>query len=103
MPAMCCCTTRWSPATCSRMRRSVNVVSIFLPPLRERPGDIPELVEHFLATRQVGPLRSRIEAEALKALTAYSWPGKVRELANVLERAHFLAENHVITVDDLPE
>ena len=81
----------------------LNVVSIFLPPLRERPGDIPELVEHFLATRQVGPLRSRIDAEALKALTAYSWPGNVRELANVLERAQILAENHVITVEDLPE
>src|SRR5579884_653379 len=81
----------------------LNVVSIFLPPLRDRRGDIPELVEHFLATRQVGPLRSRIDADALKALTAYSWPGNVRELANVLERAQILAENQVITVEDLPE
>ncbi len=81
----------------------LNVVSIFLPPLRDRRGDIPELVEHFLATRQVGPLRSRIDADALKALTAYSWPGNVRELANVLERAQILAENHIIAVEDLPE
>jgi DNA-binding NtrC family response regulator len=81
----------------------LNVVSIFLPPLRERRGDIPELVEHFLSTRQVGPLRSRIDADALKALTVYSWPGNVRELANVLERSQILAENHVITVEDLPE
>jgi DNA-binding NtrC family response regulator len=81
----------------------LNVVSIFLPPLRERREDIPELIEHFLTTRQIGPLRSRVDAQALKALTAYSWPGNVRELANVLERAQILAENHVITVEDLPE
>ncbi|HEY7327376.1 MAG TPA: sigma-54 dependent transcriptional regulator [Gemmataceae bacterium] len=81
----------------------LNVVSIFLPPLRERREDIPELIEHFLTTRQIGPLRSRVDAEALKALTAYSWPGNVRELANVLERAQILAENHIITVEDLPE
>ncbi len=81
----------------------LNVVSIFLPPLRERREDIPELIEHFLTTRQIGPLRSRVDAEALKALRAYSWSGNVRELANVLERAQILAENHVITVEDLPE
>ncbi len=81
----------------------LNVVSIFLPPLRERREDIPELIEHFLTTRQIGPLRSRVDAEALKALKAYAWPGNVRELANVLERAQILAENYVITVEDLPE
>jgi len=81
----------------------LNVVSIVLPPLCERREDIPELVEHFLTTRQIGPLRSRIDAEALQALIAYSWPGNVRELANVLERAQILAENHVITLEDLPE
>src|SRR6516225_2601417 len=81
----------------------LNVVSIYLPPLRERRSDIPELIEHFLTTRQVGPLRSRIDADALKALTVYSWPGNVRELANVLERSQILAENHVITVEDLAE
>lgn len=81
----------------------LNVVSIFLPPLRERREDIRELCEHFLSTRQIGPLRSRLDAEALKALMAYSWPGNVRELANVLERAQILAENHVITTEDLPE
>jgi DNA-binding NtrC family response regulator len=81
----------------------LNVVSIFLPSLRERREDIRELVEHFLSTRQIGPLRSRVDAEAMKALLAYSWPGNVRELANVLERAQILAENHVITPEDLPE
>ena len=81
----------------------LNVVSIHLPPLRERRGDIAELVEHFLTTRQVGPLRSQVDPQAMKALTAYAWPGNVRELANVLERAQILAENHVITMEDLPE
>jgi DNA-binding NtrC family response regulator len=81
----------------------LNVVSIFLPPLRERREDIRELSEHFLSTRQIGPLRSRVEPEAMQALMAYSWPGNVRELANVLERAQILAENHVITPEDLPE
>ena len=79
------------------------MVTIDLPPLRERREDIPLLVEHFLATRPVGPVRSRVDPAALKALCAYSWPGNVRELANVLERAQILAEDNLITLDDLPE
>jgi DNA-binding NtrC family response regulator len=81
----------------------LNVITINLPPLRERRGDVPELIEHFLTTRPVGPVRRRIEPEALEALTRYDWPGNVRELANVLERAQILAEGDVITLDDLPE
>jgi DNA-binding NtrC family response regulator len=80
----------------------LNVIAIPLPPLRERREDIPELVEHFLTTRPIGG-RCRIAPEALEALNRYDWPGNVRELANVLERAQILAENHVITADDLPE
>jgi DNA-binding NtrC family response regulator len=79
------------------------VVTIELPLLRDRPRDIPELVEHFLTTRPVGPTPYRIEPEALAALARYDWPGNVRELANVLERAQILAEDHVITTDDLPD
>jgi DNA-binding NtrC family response regulator len=81
----------------------LNVISIDLLPLRERPQDIPELVEHFLTTRQLGPHRYRIQPEALEALIRYSWPGNIRELANVLERAQILAEEQLITLDDLPE
>jgi DNA-binding NtrC family response regulator len=81
----------------------LNVVAIPLPTLRERRSDIPELVEHFLTTRQLGSVRSRVDDEALRALLNYDWPGNVRELANVLERAQILAENHLITLDDLPE
>ncbi len=81
----------------------LNVVSIHLPPLRERRGDIAELIEHFLTTRPIGPLRSHVDVQAMKALMAYSWPGNVRELANVLERAQILAENQLIVLEDLPE
>jgi DNA-binding NtrC family response regulator len=81
----------------------LNVVSVELALLRERREDIPELVEHFLTTRQLGPARYRIQPEALAALVRHDWPGNVRELANVLERAQILAEGQVITPDDLPE
>jgi DNA-binding NtrC family response regulator len=81
----------------------LNVVPIEMPPLRERREDIPLLAEHFLATRQVGPARSRLHSDSLKALLQYAWPGNVRELANVLERAQILAENNVIMPEDLPE
>ncbi len=81
----------------------LNVISMRLPPLRERRSDIPELVEYFLETRRVGPSRCRVEAGALEALVGYDWPGNVRELANVLERAQILAEEGRITPDDLPE
>ena len=81
----------------------LNVVTIALPPLRERRQDISELVEHFSTTRQLGSVRRRVSPEAMQALLRYDWPGNVRELANVLERAQILAEDHLITVDDLPE
>src|SRR5439155_14700121 len=81
----------------------LNVVTIELPALRDRRQDIPELVEHFLTTRQVGSVRHRIDPEALAALVDYDWPGNIRELANVLERAQIMAEGPSITVDDLPE
>jgi DNA-binding NtrC family response regulator len=81
----------------------LNVVTIPLPALKERREDIPELVGHFLATRQIGPRRLRVDPAALQALVRYDWPGNIRELANVLERAQILAEGDTITLDDLPE
>jgi transcriptional regulator with PAS, ATPase and Fis domain len=71
--------------------------------LRDRRSDIPELVEHFLTSRQLGSIRHHIQPEAMRALVCYEWPGNIRELANVLERAQILTEEHVITLDDLPE
>src|SRR5262249_33233186 len=81
----------------------LNVVTIPLALLRERRQDIPELVEHFLTTRQVGPGRYHLAPEVLQALNRYDWPGNVRELANVLERAQILAEDSLITLADLPD
>jgi DNA-binding NtrC family response regulator len=81
----------------------LNVVTIELAPLCERRQDIPDLVEHFLSTRPIGPGPHRIQPEALQALVHYHWPGNVRELANVLERAQIMAENESITLDDLPD
>lgn len=81
----------------------LNVVTIDLPPLRERPEDIPVLIDHFLTTRQFGTVRCQLDPAARQALLAYRWPGNIRELANVLERAQILAENNLITLDDLPE
>ncbi len=81
----------------------LNVITINLPPLRDRPEDVPELVAHLLATRQVGGVRHRITPEAMALLVRYRWPGNVRELANVLERAQILSEGNVITPDDLPD
>ena len=81
----------------------LNVVSMHLPSLKDRRQDIPELIQHFLTTRQIGPTPFTITPEALDALASYDWPGNIRELANVLERAQILAEEHTITLDDLPE
>lgn len=81
----------------------LNVVAIRLPTLKERLRDIPELVLHFLTTRQVGPRPFQVAPEVLEAFARYEWPGNVRELVNVLERAQILAENQTITPDDLPE
>ena len=81
----------------------LNVVTLTLTPLCERPQDISELVEHLLTTRQLGTVRTRVGADAMEVLLRYNWPGNIRELANVLERAQILAQDHLITVDDLPE
>jgi DNA-binding NtrC family response regulator len=74
----------------------INVMSLTLPPLRERAGDIPRLVAHFV------PGDWEIEPEARTALERYSWPGNVRQLINVIERATILADDQTITIDDLP-
>jgi DNA-binding NtrC family response regulator len=81
----------------------LNVVTIHLPLLKDRRTDIAELVNHFLTTRQIGPTPFAITPEAMDALVNYDWPGNIRELANVLERAQILAEEQTVTLDDLPE
>lgn len=81
----------------------LNVFAIALPPLKERKEDIPALVAHLLSTRPLGKDVFTVTDEAMAVLMAYDWPGNIRELANVLERAQILAEHQQITRNDLPD
>jgi len=74
----------------------INVMSLELPPLRERQGDVPPLVSHFLSTAW------EIEPAAIEAMERYCWPGNVRQLINALERAKILCDCETIRVQDLP-
>ncbi len=82
----------------------LNVVTIQLPALRERPDDIPILVEHFIKEiaeqKQTPP--KRIDPAVMRRFLAYRWPGNVRELRNTLESMMVLAEGEVLTEADLP-
>jgi Nif-specific regulatory protein len=82
----------------------LNVVSIMLPPLRERQEDVPTLVQYFIDhyCREMSRPAMGTEPEALRCLQTYTWPGNVRELQNVIERAVALAQGPNITVADLP-
>ena len=83
----------------------LNVVTVYLPPLRARPEDIPILANHFLKRyafenkKDVGSFSEK----AMKLLSQYGWPGNVRELENVVERAVVLSKKTVLADDDLPE
>jgi len=74
-------------------------MNIHLPPLRERKGDIPLLVEGFLESKRD---RKKVDGEVMKRLMAYPWPGNVRELRNVIQRAVILCKGQAITIKDLP-
>ncbi len=82
----------------------LNVVVINLPPLRTRPEDIPLLIRHFLAkySRTFGKEVIRVSSEVLDILTHYPFPGNVRELENIIERAVALSDETEICADDLP-
>ena len=83
----------------------LNVISLAMPPLRERREDIPLLAYYFLAkySRKCKRLVNGISPEARACLIAYDWPGNVRELENAIERAVVLGNTDVIVLDDLPE
>jgi NtrC-family two-component system response regulator AlgB len=83
----------------------LNVVTIRLPALRQRREDIPDLVASFLRpiARSGRAKAMSVSPEAMTALVAYDWPGNIRELSNVLERASLLANGDVLTPDLLPE
>jgi two-component system response regulator AtoC len=83
----------------------LNVVTIELPPLRERKEDIPLLAQHFLNDFALENQKriTGFSPEATESLLAYDWPGNVRELENAIERAVILAKDSVITVAELPQ
>jgi len=83
----------------------LNVIALRLPPLTERKGDIPLLINHFLARKSQAMQKgiNAIEPEAIDLLCRYSWPGNVRELENIMERAVALANGPMIRVADLPD
>jgi transcriptional regulator with PAS, ATPase and Fis domain len=82
----------------------LNVIHLWVPPLRERKEDIPPLIDHFLGyfMRKNGSPVKSIEPDAVTALTQYRWPGNVRELENVIERLVVSGRNESVTLEDLP-
>jgi DNA-binding NtrC family response regulator len=83
----------------------INVARVVLPPLRDRPEDIPLLAEQFIErfAREMGKDVSEADPEVLEVLLGYPWPGNVRELQNVVKRALTMAPRPVIAVGDLPD
>jgi two-component system nitrogen regulation response regulator NtrX len=81
----------------------LNVIPIFVPPLREREADIPLLAEHFVAelAREYGKRPKRLDPGAAAGLRSYPWPGNVRELRNVIERLIIMVPGDTITLSDL--
>jgi two-component system response regulator PilR (NtrC family) len=79
----------------------LNVVPVHVPPLRERPDDIPLLLDHFL--HKFSADAKRFSPEALRILMGYSWKGNVRELENIVERTVLLTDREIILPEDLPE
>ncbi len=80
----------------------LNVVPLLVPPLRERREDIPLLVQHFLAKfgKRLGKRFEAVDADTLRRLAAYTWPGNIRELQNVIERAVVLSAGPAVSIDD---
>jgi len=82
----------------------LNVITIVIPPLKERKDDIPLLAYHFLRkyAKEMKKGIKSISVDVMNVLTAYSWPGNVRQLENVIERAIVMAEGHTVTTEHLP-
>jgi DNA-binding NtrC family response regulator len=98
----------WAEVQAGRFREDLyyrlNVITIDLPPLRDRREDIPLLVSHFLRTYSEENDRDVVgfSPEAIDALTEYSWPGNVRELENAVERAVVMSRGETVELDELP-
>ncbi|MGC8659754.1 MAG: sigma-54-dependent transcriptional regulator [Desulfomonilaceae bacterium] len=81
----------------------MDVITIYVPPLRERKEDIPLLASHFAKNRAPGNKPRKISREALAALTNYAWPGNIRELRSVITKATLFSKLDEINLNDLPE
>ena len=83
----------------------LSVIMIHIPPLRERPEDVPLLIEHFLKKHQkdYNKIVTELEAQAIDALMKYSWPGNVRELENLVEMLLAYSKSPIIRYSDIPE
>ena len=99
--------TQWFTPTRSARRPlyRLNVIELRLPPLRDRPAEITVLAASFIEAAALTHGKKALEMtpEASAALMAYSWPGNIRELRNVIERAVVLSRGDKITVNDLPD
>ena len=82
----------------------LNVIPLYLPPLRERREDIPLLIQHFINKfcKEFEQPTKRVDSEAMGYLKAYGWPGNVRQLENYVNQALVLADNNVLTIKDFP-
>ena len=82
----------------------LNVIPLVIPPLRDRDGDVPVLVDHFLAViaKDLGEPKKSLSLDALRVLNSHSWPGNIRELRNLCERLCILVDHPTIEMTDLP-
>jgi len=80
----------------------LSIVPITIPPLRERPSDIPLLADYFLRKLQKGKVSIRIEPEVMEQLKTFSWSGNVRELANIIQQMMVFCRRNTINISDLP-
>jgi transcriptional regulator with PAS, ATPase and Fis domain len=81
------------------------VIPVHIPPLRERPGDLPALVVHILdkLTRRLGQETKAVSPDVMDLFRRYTWPGNIRELENVLEHGFVCSAGKIITTDSLPQ
>ena len=83
----------------------LSILDIFIPPLRSRREDIPELIGHFCRTfcREIDLTPIGFSARAIEALTSYAWPGNIRELENIIQKLIVIVDRPIIGISDLPE
>ncbi len=81
----------------------INVIPIYLPPLRERKEDIQLLIDHFINKKSTDGRKRKFSQEAMDIMLNYNWPGNIRELENVIERVVTLTPDNLINIEDLPQ